>query len=178
MGPFMGWNLKVAPSCTTTVMSPVGSPKFHARWSISPSTWQDAQEFVPLPESLPSYKKPRPPLTVAGSGSVPTAISLVTAIAEALMMEIVSEIRFIEYSVDPLRANPLGPRLATGSTLDPCPLGGPTSTNDNTFPLVSTCATRSVPKDATYMKFPLGSKTTPAGCDSAVLNACGLGRTL
>src|ERR1035438_267294 len=75
-----------------------------------------------------------------------------------------------------LSASPLGPRLCAGSTFEPDPDGWDTSTNQSTFPLVSTCATRSVPKDATYMKLPPGSKATPAGCASAVLNACGLGR--
>src|ERR1035438_1832440 len=75
------------------------------------------------------------------------------------------EARLREYSVwaGALSASPLGPRLCAGSTFEPDPLGWDTSTNQSTFPLVSTCATRSVPKDATYMKLPLGSKATPAG---------------
>ena len=134
--------------------------------------------MVPLPESLASYRNPRPALSEGGVGSVPTASSLVTVLATVLITEMLLEIRFREYSVwaGALSASPLGPRLCAGSTFEPDPLGWDTSTNQSTFPLVSTCATRSVPKDATYMKFPLGSKTTPAGCASAVLNACGLGR--
>src|ERR1017187_10358836 len=37
MGPFMGWNWMVVPFCLALVMLPVGSPRFHARWSMSPS---------------------------------------------------------------------------------------------------------------------------------------------
>ncbi len=33
---------------------------------MSPSTWQEAQAPVPLPESLASYKNPRPSLIVFG----------------------------------------------------------------------------------------------------------------
>ncbi len=53
-----------------------------------------------------------------------------------------------------LSASPRGPRFVLGSTFEPDPLGGPTSTNDITLPLVSTCATRSVPNAATYMNSP------------------------
>src|SRR5580704_3681495 len=161
-------------------MLPAGLPRFHARWSMSPSTWQDAQAPVPFPESLASYKNPRPCSMVGGVGSVPTATSPDFVMREVSIIAIVLESRLSEYNVAALalRASPRGPRLFLGSALEPDPLGSETSTNDSTFPLVSTWATRSVPKAATYMKFPLGSKTTLVGCDSAVLSACGFGRML
>src|ERR1700691_1286459 len=177
MGPFMGWNSMVTPFCTTLVMLPAGLPRFHARWSMSPSPGQDAQGPMPFPESLASYRNPRPAFSKDGVGSAPTAISPVTAFVPVSITDMVLEMRFSEYSVwaCELSASPLGPRLVVGLTADPT-LCGFTSTNQFTFPLVLTWATRSVPKDATYMKFPLGSKTTPAGCASAVLKAAGLGR--
>src|ERR1700678_1830962 len=147
---------------------------------MSPSTWQDAHPPVPFPESLASYRNPRPSLIVGGVGSVPTVSSLNFTISEVSIIEIVLEILFKEYKVcaAALRARPLGPRLCLGSAFEPDPPGPETSTNDNTFPLVSTRATRSVPKAATYMKLPLGSKTTAVGCASAVFSASGLGRIL
>src|SRR5690242_3553789 len=134
-------------------MSPPGFPKSQARWSISPSTWHDAQDAVPLPDSLASYRNPRPKRITAGVRSVPTAISPDTVFLLVSMIEIVLEIRFKTYSLGPLvlRARPLGPRLFSGSLFEPDPFGRETSTNDNTFPLVSTRATRSVPNEATYM---------------------------
>jgi hypothetical protein len=68
-----------------------------------------------------------------------------------------------------------GSALVRGIHVEPDPLGRETSTKPNTVPFVFTLATRSVPKAATYMKFPLGSKTTPAGCASAMLRSAGLG---
>src|SRR5580693_6301988 len=114
---------------------------------MSASTWQDEQAPVPFPESLASYRKPRPSLMPTGVGSVPTGISPTFAILELSIIEIVLEIRFREYNVwaAGLRASPLGPRLCLGSAFVPDPPGPDTSTNDNTLPLVSTCAMRSVP---------------------------------
>ena len=80
-------------------MLPVGSPRFHASLSISPSTWHDAQEPVPFPESLASYRNPRPFLMACGVGSVPTAIWLVTVLVEVLIIEIELAIRFKQYNV-------------------------------------------------------------------------------
>src|ERR1700674_176301 len=107
---------------------------------MSPSTWQDEHAPVPFPESLASYKNPRPSLIATGVGSVPTGISPDFAILDVSIIEIVLEIRFREYNVwaAALRASPLGPRLCLGSAFAPDPLGPETSTNDNTFPLVST----------------------------------------
>src|SRR5579871_1184493 len=121
---------------------------------MSPSTWQEAQEPVPLPDNLASYMKPRPLLIKAGVGSVPTGISLDTAFCAVLITEMEFEIRFRQYKVpEPaLRASPRGPRLLAGSTLEPEPLACETSTKESTLPFVSTLATRSVPKAATYMK--------------------------
>src|ERR1035441_3518541 len=93
-------------------MSAVGSPRFQAKWSISASMWSEAQEGVPVPESLASYKNPRPALTAAGVGSVPTGISAIAPCIEVGIIEIVLEMRFREYKVlaAALRASPLGPR--------------------------------------------------------------------
>ena len=92
-------------------------------------------------------------------------------------MEMVLDMRFSEYKIPAveLSAKPRGPRLFAGSMFEPDPLGGATSTKPNTFPLVSTLATRSVPKAATYMKFPRGSKTTPVGCASAIARSAAVG---
>src|SRR5579862_3884713 len=107
---------------------------------MSASTWHDAQAPVPFPESLASYKNPRPSLMNGGVGSAPTGISPDFSIRDVSIIETVFEIRFKAYKVceAALRAKPLGPRLCRGSTLSPEPPGPETSTNDKTFPLVST----------------------------------------
>src|SRR5262249_47749919 len=117
---------------------------------------------------------------VSGVESVPTGTSPDFDMEDVSMIEIVLESASSEYSVDApaLSASPLGPRLFFGSAFEPDPLGNDTSTNDSTFPLVSTCATRSEPKAATYIKLPLGSKTTDVGCDNVVARACRFGRML
>src|SRR6202035_348310 len=107
---------------------------------MSASTWQEEHAPVPFPESLASYKKPRPSLIFTGVGSVPTEISPDLAILEVSIIEMVLEIRFKEYRVwaGALRASPLGPRLCRGSAFAPDPPGPETSTNVDTVPLVST----------------------------------------
>jgi hypothetical protein len=60
IGPFIGWKLArpmlngngcpAGAACSV----PAGSPRSHARPSMSPSTWHEAQDMVPLPESFAS----------------------------------------------------------------------------------------------------------------------------
>ena len=61
---------------------------------MSASTWHEAQAPVPFPESLASYRKPRPAATADGIEVVPAEISLNTAgFPDVLISEIVFEIR-------------------------------------------------------------------------------------
>ncbi len=59
IGPFIGWNC-VIPSengngCEGAFsITPPRSPRSQARPSVSPSTWHDAHDIVPLPDSLAS----------------------------------------------------------------------------------------------------------------------------
>src|ERR1700722_7442235 len=94
-GPFMGWKVKDWPWSTTVVMLPLGSPRSHARKSISASTWQEGQAPDPLPESLASYKKPGP-LTITGGGGFkePRGVSPARELVDVLTMEMEFEIRF------------------------------------------------------------------------------------
>src|ERR1700722_17131690 len=115
----------VLASSVSEVIFWVGSPRSHARWSMSPSMWQAAQAPVPVPERFASYGTPRPCWMAAGFGLKPIGISLSSVNWLVDRIEIELLIRFSTYRVcaAELSARPRGPRLLMGSTFDPCPLG-------------------------------------------------------
>src|SRR5687768_11945641 len=115
-------------------------------------------------------------MTAGVGSSAPAAISPVTVSFVVLMIAIVLESRFRAYSVGSVgwAARPLVPFLVRGLAVAPSALGlhsmrlwiAPVS--------AFTRATRSVPKDATYIA-PPGVNTTAVGCASAVALAVSFG---
>lgn len=53
IGPFIGcqaMQVCVRQSSSNACIAPAGFPRSHAKWSVRPSTWQDAQLAWPRPE--------------------------------------------------------------------------------------------------------------------------------
>ena len=140
---------------------------------MSASTWQDAHEPVPFPESLASIEESAALLHQFGVGSVPTGISLDSAIWDVLMIEIVSASRSREYSVSAaaLSANPLGPRLFLGSAFEPEPLGSGDFDKGENISVRIHLGNAVGPEGRHVHETPAGIETMAVGCAKAVLSA-------